>query len=72
VADAGPLVAPDIGFVCASDMLTADIASLELIARESKRADLFAEHHKHSPWEHIRRAALMMRRDTAITIRETG
>jgi uncharacterized Fe-S center protein len=35
VADAGPLVAPDIGFVCACDMLTADVASLELLERDT-------------------------------------
>ncbi len=68
--DAAPLIAPDIGFICAEDMLTADGASLETIARVTGRADLFAETHKHSPWEHVRAAARFMGRNTAVTIKE--
>ncbi len=71
-ANAGPLVAPDIGFVCAPDMITADAASLELVARVSGRDDLFAEIHKHSPWEHVRAAARMAGRDTTVALREIG
>jgi uncharacterized Fe-S center protein len=67
--DAGPLIAPDIGFVCADDMLTADIASLETIAAVTGRPDLFADHHKHSPWEHVRAAARYMDRDTQVSIK---
>jgi uncharacterized Fe-S center protein len=67
--DAGPLLAEDIGFVCADDMVTADAASLELLAARTGRADLFAERHRHSPWEHVRAAARFMGRDTAVTLR---
>jgi uncharacterized Fe-S center protein len=70
--NAGPLIAPDIGFVCAEDMLTADIASLETIGKVSGRADLFAEYHRHSPWEHVRAAARLMDRDTTVTIKAIG
>jgi uncharacterized Fe-S center protein len=70
MADSGPLIAPDVGYVCAEDMLTADIASLEMIAKATGSSDLFAEHHKHSPWEHVRAAARLMRRDTKVAIRE--
>ena len=69
---AGPLIAPDIGFICADDMLTADIASLETIAAVSGRADLFADYHKHSPWEHVRAAARLMDRDTTVAIKAIG
>jgi len=68
--DAGPLIAQDIGFICAEDMVTADAASLEMIARRSGHADLFAEYHKHSPWEHVRAAARFLGRDTAVTVKE--
>jgi uncharacterized Fe-S center protein len=67
---AGPIITPDVGFVCALDMVTADAASLEMIARSSGREDLFAEHHKHSPWEHVRAAARFTGRDTAVDVRE--
>jgi len=70
MADGGALIAPDAGFVCASDMLTADIASIEMIARTSGREDVFAERHKHSPWVHVRAAANFMGRDTAVSISE--
>lgn len=70
MADAGPIIADDAGFICAPDMLTADIASLETIARTSGREDLFAEHHKHSPWLHVRAAARFMGRDTTLSTRE--
>ena len=70
--EAGPVVAPDIGFICAPDMITADAASLEVLARETGKADLFAELHKHSPWEHVRAASRMAGRDTIVTLREIG
>jgi uncharacterized Fe-S center protein len=70
MAAAGPLIASDIGFVCAEDMVTADAASLEMIARSSGHEDLFAEHHRHSPREHVGAAARLMGRDTVVTVRE--
>jgi uncharacterized Fe-S center protein len=71
VADSGPIVLEDLGFLCASDMLTADIASLEMIKRASGREDLFFEHNKRSPWGHVRAAAEMMGRNLDVSIRET-
>jgi hypothetical protein len=71
MSDAGPLVASDIGVVCADDMVAADAAALELISRGTGRDDLFAEIHKHSPWEHVRAAARFSGRETSVTIRET-
>ena len=70
MSDAGPLVAKDVGVVCAPDMVAADAASLEMIARSTGRKDLFAELHKHSPWEHVRAAARFSGRETAVAIRE--
>lgn len=72
MADPGPLVAPDAGFVCADDMITADAASLDVVARATGREDLFAELHKHSPWTHLRAAARMAGREAAADLRETG
>jgi len=70
MSDAGPLIAKDIGFVCADDMVAADAASLDMIARTSGRENLFAEYHRHSPWEHVRAAARFTERDAAVTIKE--
>ena len=70
MGEAGPIITPDVGFVCALDMVTADAASLEMIAKSSGSEDLFAEHHKHSPWEHVRAAARFMGRDTAVAVRK--
>lgn len=70
MSDPGPLIAPDIGFVCANDMVAADAASLETIARETGRADVFAEHHKHSAWEHVRAAARFAGVDASVAVKE--
>jgi uncharacterized Fe-S center protein len=70
MSDPGPLIANDIGFVCADDMVAADAATLETIARETGRADLFAEHHKHSAWEHVRAAARFAGVDASVAVRE--
>ena len=70
MSNPGPLIAKDIGFVCADDMVTADAATLEVIAKETGREDIFAEQHKHSPWGHVRAAARFTDVDTAVTVKE--
>jgi uncharacterized Fe-S center protein len=70
MSNPGPLIANDIGFVCADDMVAADAATLEVIAKETGRADLFAEHHKHSPWGHVRAAARITGVDAAVAVKE--
>lgn len=72
IPDAGPILVSDIGFVCAEDMITADIASMELVARFSGRSDPFGEEHGHSPWGHIRAAASFADRKTSVSIKEFG
>jgi uncharacterized Fe-S center protein len=71
MSSGGPLITRDVGYVCADDMVAADAVSLEMIARSSGHEDLFAEHHKHSPWEHVRAAARFTGMDTSVTIKET-
>ncbi len=70
MADPGPVLAEDIGFVCGRDMLSVDIASLELLKRKTGRDDLFMEHNKVSSWRHVREASRMMGRDMEIDIDE--
>jgi uncharacterized Fe-S center protein len=69
VADSGPIILDDVGFVCAEDMVSADLASLEMIRSVSGRDDLFADHTKHSSWEHVRAAARHMGREAAVSIK---
>jgi uncharacterized Fe-S center protein len=69
VADSGPIILGDVGFVCADDMLTADVATLDMVRSASGRDDLFAEYCHHSPWEHVRAAARFMERDATASIR---
>jgi uncharacterized protein len=68
--DSGPLLAADVGFVCADDMVAADAASLEVLARKTGHADLFGERFKHSPWEHVRAAGRFTGRGTDVAVRE--
>jgi uncharacterized protein len=70
MSNPGPLIAKDIGFVCADGMVAADAATLEVIAKETGREDIFAEQHKHSPWGHVRAAARFMDTDTAVDVKE--
>ncbi len=69
IADSGPIILDDVGFVCADDMLSADLASLEMVRSASGREDLFAEHTKHSSWEHVRAAARYMGREATVSIK---
>ncbi len=68
VADSGPVVVEDQGFVCGADMLSVDIASVEIIREKTGIEDIFKEHNKTSPWDHIRAAAEMMDRDLDVSI----
>lgn len=68
VADSGPLIADDIGYVCAGDMITADIASLELLRTHTGTDDLFLEHNLMSPWRHVEAAAGTANRNTDVEI----
>lgn len=70
VANAGPVILEDIGYVCGTDMLSVDIATLEIIAEMSGREDLFSDHNKRSPWGHLRAAAKLMQRNLDVSIRK--
>lgn len=70
IADSGPVIQNDIGHICCTDMLSADIASLEMIGEASGNDDLFYEHTMRSPWGHVDAAAVMMKRGRDVTIRK--
>lgn len=69
VADSGPVILEDVGYVVGTDMLSVDIAGLEIIAEVSGRNDLFADHNTRSAWGHVRAAAGFMKRDLNVSIR---
>ncbi|MBN2183945.1 MAG: DUF362 domain-containing protein [Candidatus Krumholzibacteriota bacterium] len=68
MADAGPVVADDIGYVSANDMLSADIASLQLLSEKTGEEDIFKKYNKVSSWRHLRAAAKYMSRNMDIEI----
>ncbi|MBN2069880.1 MAG: DUF362 domain-containing protein [Candidatus Krumholzibacteriota bacterium] len=68
MADAGPVVTGDIGYVCADDMLSADIASMRILAEHTGEEDIFQRYNKVSSWGHIKAAAKFMNRDLEISI----
>jgi uncharacterized Fe-S center protein len=68
IADSGPVLVDDIGFVCAPDMLSADLASLKLVSDKTGAEDFFREHNKTSPWGHVRAAAELMGRGLEIEV----
>lgn len=70
VANSGPVIVDDIGYVCSEDMLSADIASLDIIKERTGKEDIFAEFNKRSAWGHVRAAAEMMKRTTDISWRK--
>lgn len=72
VADSGPVLADDTGFVCGADMVSVDIASLEILKRETGSDDRFAEYNKKSSYPHVEEAARMLGRDMEVTIKEIG
>lgn len=72
VADSGPVLADDAGFVCGADMVSVDIASLEILKRETGSDDRFAEYNKKSSYPHVEETARLMGRDMEVTIKEIG
>ena len=70
IASSGPIIVPDIGFICGDDMLSVDAASLDMIEKVSGKDDIFAEHNIRSPWGHIRATAKFMNREPSVTLRE--
>jgi uncharacterized Fe-S center protein len=72
VADSGPVLADDSGFVCGADMISVDIASLDILERETGSKDLFAEYNKKSSRLHVEEAARLLGRDMEVTIKEIG
>jgi uncharacterized Fe-S center protein len=72
VANSGPVILRDIGFICGPDMVSVDAASLVAISEASKREDIFEEYNKRSSWGHVRAAATMMGKTTDVTITDAG
>ena len=68
VAESGPVLTPDLGFVSAPDMLTADIASMRVLSESTGKEDIFLEHNKVSSWRHIRECARILGRDMDVDI----
>lgn len=66
--DPGPLVADDIGYICGRDMLTVDIASLEILKSVTGVEDLLEGYNKCSSWGHVREAARLLGRDMKVSI----
>jgi len=71
IADSGPIIADDIGYVCARDMVSADAASLEAVARSTGKEDIFSEYNQRSSWEHVRAAARFMGMEARAVIEES-
>jgi uncharacterized Fe-S center protein len=72
IADSGPVLADDSGFVCGADMVSVDIASLRILEKVSGSEDIFEEHNKKSSWIHVKEAARMQGRDLEVAIKEYG
>ncbi len=72
IADSGPVVADDTGFVCGADMVSVDIASLDILKKETGSNDRFAEYNKKSSYPHVEEAARLLGRDMEVTIKEIG
>ncbi len=70
IAESGPIIADDIGYVCAHDMVTVDAASLETVARATGKKDIFSEYNLRSSWEHVRAAARFMGMEARPVIEE--
>lgn len=68
IADSGPVILDDVGFVCAQDMLSADLASLKMVEERSGEKDLFRRHNRTSPWDHVKAAAKIMDRPLEVEI----
>lgn len=72
VADAGPVVVPDIGYVLSREMVTADLATLEILERETGEPDVFARVNKNGSRLHVREAARMSGIPERVVIGEAG
>jgi uncharacterized Fe-S center protein len=72
VADSGPVLADDSGFVCGADMVSVDIASLDILEKETGSKDRFAEYNKKSSYTHVEESARLLGRDMEVTIKEIG
>ena len=72
VADSGPVLADDCGFVCGADMASVDIASLDILEKVTGSKDIFSQHNKVSSWTHVEEAARLLGRDTDVPVREIG
>jgi uncharacterized Fe-S center protein len=72
VADSGPVLAEDAGFVCGADMVSVDIASLDILETQTGSRDLFADYNKRSSRLHVEEAARLLGRDMEVTIKEIG
>ena len=70
MAESGPIIADDIGYICAGDMVSADAASLEAVARATGKEDIFSEYNLRSSWEHVRAAARFMGMEARAVIEE--
>ena len=70
VADSGPIIVDDIGYICAADMISADAASLEVIRRATGKDDIFSEYNLRSSWDHVREAAAFLGREAETFIEE--
>lgn len=72
VADAGPVVAPDIGYILSREMVAADAASLDVLERETGSPDLFASFNRKPSRLHVREAARMSGMVERSAVREAG
>jgi uncharacterized Fe-S center protein len=70
IADSGPIIVGDIGFICGHDMISVDAASLDVIREATGKEDIFQEFNLRSSWEHIRAAARFMGRKASSVIEE--
>ena len=70
IADPGPVLAEDIGFVCGADMVSVDAASLRLLEERTGMKDLFASRNKKSSYTHVEEAASLLGAKMEVTIRE--
>lgn len=72
VADAGPVVAPDIGYVLSREMVAADLASLQILERETGSPDIFAAFNRKPSRFHVSEAARMSGMEEHVNVGEAG
>ncbi len=69
IASSGPIILDDVGFIVADDMLTADIASLNMVEEASGEKEFFRKHNLTSGWHHVSEAAEILERDRKVDIK---